>query len=566
MLGIGLQIQAITRTLRIYLSSLLRGMITSLKSRGSLVENVYNTTEYLKFLEKNELLDKASIIITPTSVSPGFIHAAKPTPTFGPELAVNGGFDTDSNWNKSTGWTISGGKANFINLDAFSKTLTQYDVFTIGKKYLVSFDIEADNLVGFQTQNGLIIASGATGNVSVIWNAEIEDLTFKRVGASASGYIDNVSIKEVIDVDLNVTRNCPATRTNELGVIETVANNVARIDYTDPLNPSILVEPQSTNLAVNSETYTSWTREFLILTLNTIIAPDGKLTGSTVKATGFNCQLQIAHSGTAGLVYTASLYLKRKTGTGQINLRSVENINTPVLITNEWKRFSITTTSTTTTIRIGIDFETINDEIYIWGAQLEQLPYVTSYIPTLASTVTRLQDVISKTGISNYINSANGVLFAKIKAFTNDLSPKSITLSDGTSSNRVGIFYSSPSNSIYTNYNIAGSASFANNNSSNDITEYVSIALTFKNNLFRVFINGIKVAEQLSGNVGAPNLFNRIALDNGGGLASMYTNLNKLQVLNELSEEELILLTGTQDSTYYDNYFSMSNNLNYTIE
>jgi hypothetical protein len=55
--------------------------------------------------------------------------------------------------------------------------------------------------------------------------------------------------------DLTVVRNTTATRVNKDGIIESVAANVVRIDYTDDSCPSILVEPQRTNLFLRSEAW-----------------------------------------------------------------------------------------------------------------------------------------------------------------------------------------------------------------------------------------------------------------------------------------------------------------------
>ena len=58
---------------------------------------------------------------------------------------------------------------------------------------------------------------------------------------------------------------------------------------------------------------------------------------------------------------------------------------------------------------------------YIWGAQLEQQSYATSYIPTNGATNTRLQDIANNSGNSTLINSTEGVLYAEIAAFENGL-------------------------------------------------------------------------------------------------------------------------------------------------
>jgi hypothetical protein len=52
--------------------------------------------------------------------------------------------------------------------------------------------------------------------------------------------------------------------------------------------------------------------------------------------------------------------------------------------------------------------------IYIYGAQAEVGSYVSSYIPTLGSSVTRLADAASKTGISSLIGATEGTLYLDI--------------------------------------------------------------------------------------------------------------------------------------------------------
>ena len=61
--------------------------------------------------------------------------------------------------------------------------------------------------------------------------------------------------------DFTVSRNSIATRVNKSGLIETVGVNVPRIDYSDG-TPSLLVEPQSTNLLTYSEDFSnaSWSK------------------------------------------------------------------------------------------------------------------------------------------------------------------------------------------------------------------------------------------------------------------------------------------------------------------
>jgi len=53
-----------------------------------------------------------------------------------------------------------------------------------------------------------------------------------------------------------------------------------------------------------------------------------------------------------------------------------------------------------------------------WGAQLEAGSYPTSYIPTLATSVTRVADAASKTSISNLIGQTEGTIFFEVNDFS----------------------------------------------------------------------------------------------------------------------------------------------------
>ena len=55
----------------------------------------------------------------------------------------------------------------------------------------------------------------------------------------------------------------------------------------------------------------------------------------------------------------------------------------------------------------------------LYGAQLEQQSYATSYIPTNGATSTRLQDIATNSGNSTLINSTEGVLYAEISFLEN---------------------------------------------------------------------------------------------------------------------------------------------------
>ena len=189
--------------------------------------------------------------------------------------------------------------------------------------------------------------------------------------------------------DLTVTRATSATRVNANGVIETVGANVPRLDYSNGSCPSILVEPQRTNLVFPSATATTQTR--------------------TVTA--------VAH--------TLSFY-----GTGSVTLSGVATGTLNGTGANN--RVTLTFTPTAGSLNL-----TVSGTVTDW--QLEAGSNATSYIPTEASAVTRNADVITKTGISDLIGQTEGTVFVDVNIL-NLVSASILTIDSGTSSNFIQIF------------------------------------------------------------------------------------------------------------------------------
>ena len=116
-----------------------------------------------------------------------------------------------------------------------------------------------------------------------------------------------------------------------------------------------------------------------------------------------------------------------------------------VVVTTQWQRFEFTNTTTPTQSNrnsglIRSSSQVGDLDISIWGAQFEAQSYATSYIPSNGSQTTRNQETCINA--TPEINSEEGVLYAEISAFENsDGIYKEISVSDGTSSNRIEIRY-----------------------------------------------------------------------------------------------------------------------------
>jgi hypothetical protein len=123
---------------------------------------------------------------------------------------------------------------------------------------------------------------------------------------------------------------------------------------------------------------------------------------------------QIVGAGT----HTLSAWVRSSAATGSFTMQgynSTDNgMSQQFTATNEWQRFSITISPTTTTNYYPCIPTNINTDFYVWGAQLElNGSFPTSYIPTSGGTATREPDIVSMEGdnFSDWYNQSEGSIF-----------------------------------------------------------------------------------------------------------------------------------------------------------
>jgi len=275
-----------------------------------------------------------------------------------------------------------------------------------------------------------------------------------------------------------------------------------------------------------------------------------------VKKQGSNNFVYIAINGLdAGA--NGQTYFDIQNGTlGNVSANHTANIEN---YGNGWYRISITMQTVTDTqgafsLRLATSNGSLNilrdgtNGIYFFGVQAESdasRQFMTSYIPTSGSTVTRLQDAAFGAGSSDLINSTEGVLYAEIAALADDGGFREIALSDGTVNNRVELRFTNNSNEIQVVVRaINGAVQTARQTSAYTVTNFNKIAISYKVNDFAFWINGVEVAIDTSGNTFSSNTLTELAFDSGGGNNVFYGKAKCVAVFKEaLTDAELTCLT-----------------------
>ncbi len=353
--------------------------------------------------------------------------------------------------------------------------------------------------------------------------------------------------------DFDVVRGSNATRVNAEGLIESVATNIPMIDYSTG-EGVILTEPQSTNLITQSEGLSASGGG--VVTLNNSISPDGTQNASKVFFnTGTNDGANIdigGSSATPSTDYTLSFYAKNHTGDGTFRARLDTNsqialVNETFTATSEWVRYThtFTTDASASSFTSASRFRksTNNNEILIWGAQLEALPYSTSYIPTSGAIATRLADSISGAGDVNTFNDSEGVLYFEGSVLDNTNSFEVISLSDAANSNAVAFVYRNIANQFTAVVKSGGSTSLSKTTTLSDAKTTIKAAISYKLNDFKFYINGVLILADTSGNT--PIGLNSLQFADADGASNKFFGKTKdLRVYNTaLSDAELITLT-----------------------
>ena len=332
--------------------------------------------------------------------------------------------------------------------------------------------------------------------------------------------------------DMTVVRATTATRVNSAGLIESMANNVPRLDYSNGTCPSLLVEPQRSNLVLYSEQFdnAAWTKGNGTITANATTSPDGTANAdkfaedTSTDAHYFGNDTATATSGQS-VTFTifakaserswiairlysgaSSIFGWYNIGSGTLGTIGAGGTGTIENYSNGWYRCSLTITMASNSVCLPYAFSstgngtitftgTSGSGFFAWGAQLEAGSYPTSYIPTTTAAVTRNADDISKTGISSLIGQTEGTLFFDgivnniqnassniINTNKNPTTISSFSLIKINATNKIN-FEQYLGNGTFANIALVSTNAFANG-------IRTKVAVRYKSGNFAMYING----------------------------------------------------------------------------
>ena len=337
--------------------------------------------------------------------------------------------------------------------------------------------------------------------------------------------------------------------------------NVPRLTYQNGGGgcPSLLLEKQSTNLALQSNAFNTspWTTDNSsgsnpVITPNYGISPDGTQNAVRIElartnvATSYSIIYQYPINVTIGQSYTWSVWLKSLSGTPTISIIG-DFGRPPVTLTSEWVRYTGTGTATASQTQLeiailGSNYATGNSlsaDFLAYGYQIEQSSYPTSYIPTTSASATRVADAASKTGISSLIGQTEGTLFAEIRQESGSTEFRVISINDGSTANRVVLAVNGQTD--IRGFVVYGST-VGTAITTTIPTGSIKLAIVYTSSNYAFFVNGSKIGTASKSTFGTT--LTNFSFDQGNGGNLFFGQAKELVIFNTaLSDAEAIALT-----------------------
>ena len=510
-----------------------------------------------------------------------------------------------ANWDGSVITTDGNGDTGYINI-------IQNNEAKANRTYQLTVTAQLNNTIVkiYATGNTFQNLQEGTNTYTFVHDGGGNNVIRFRVENDSGITLSNISLTTASNGDFNFSRGSDATRVNSQGYIESVQasgvddTDIPRLDYTNQACPSLLLEPQRSNLNVYSEDFSQWTTSgstSITDNVSGVTSPDGNNKASLLDKNGQAYgRIEVINNVTTTGYYTFSVFAKKTdidswiklridSATGaqetSFNLSNGEIGTSGVLpydsgvqeFANGWYRFyivaNITDASANEYFRIYV-MDTEGGEgnanpatAYIWGAQAELGSYPTSYIPTNGSTVTRLADVCNNAGDSTIFNDAEGVLYAEINKPT--LNPNDywlISVNDNTASNTVVIGWTNGGDELFARVIANGVVPVSYISGEFQKDTYYKIALKYKSGDSAVWVNGVEIHPDAD-TFTFSNSLKSINFDYGNGNNDFRGRVRSLLYFNEaLTNEELEKLTSSTATQVLNNYSTLLTRVGATYE
>ena len=356
----------------------------------------------------------------------------------------------------------------------------EFERYTYSSKLIKSYNMES---VGNGWYRCSIVYESATSDngIGLYLLDDNDEASF--VGDNSSGvYIWGAQLEQRDTVtSYTATNGTPITKYQPK--LMTAAADTARFDH-DPItgeSKGLLIEESRTNLLTYSQDFGNavWGKWNSALIPNTIVAPDGTLTGSKFTEDGSTWTYHYLRRNANPMLslnttYTYSVYAKAAERTimrismydgagfadAKFDLSGGTVFSTDLgtagieSVGNGWYRcYIMGTSNAANNAQMNfVDIYTCDDNgsdrydgdgrsgLYIWGAQLETGSFSTSYIKTTGASATRSADNASITGenFSSWYRQDEGSIYCEA-AKMNPVTSVIASLNDGTSNNRIFI-------------------------------------------------------------------------------------------------------------------------------
>lgn len=323
----------------------------------------------------------------------------------GPELVTNGGFTTDTDWNKGTGWAITGGTAVATAVPSGQSISQAIGSIVAGRSYRLTLEISSISggirpYAGTGGSFGTTVSTAGTYSWTLL--AGGTGGIYIATAGTTNATVDNISVKEL-----------PGNHATSSG--DARPTTVIR-----PLNA------ERRNLLTRTEEFNNavWTRVGATVPVTNNTAPDGAATADTLMeqvSGGEHFAYQQLSKAAASLTYTYTAYLKAGSGTRNFALgitdgitggyaaifstsggvvassQAVGSVTGWTFISSSissdlgggWYRATLTATTNTATrvdaVCYLVDGTTRSytgngtSSVVVWGAQLEQVSSATPY-------------------------------------------------------------------------------------------------------------------------------------------------------------------------------------------